>query len=58
VALALVSANIRKILTFIEENLARVPRTTKNKDFAKTYYSGVALPSPIHTDGYASPPGG
>lgn len=44
VTLALVSANIRKILSFVQEQLARVPRTTKNKSFANTYYSGVELP--------------
>lgn len=45
VTVALVTANVRKILTFIEEQLARVPRTTKNKDFANTYYSGTELPA-------------
>jgi hypothetical protein len=59
VTVALVAANVRKILTFIQEQLARVPRTTKNKDFATTYYSGAELyPAPLTArDGRASPPG-
>jgi hypothetical protein len=57
VTAALVAANIRKILTFIQEQLARIPRTTKNKGFAATYYSGAELPSAPRTNGHASPPG-
>ena len=45
VAVALATANVRKILTFIQANLARVPVTSKNKDFAKTYYSSSELPA-------------
>ena len=57
VTLALVSANIRKNLTFIQSELARVPLTTKNKSFASTYYSSADITSvTAPTDTAPSPP--
>ncbi|TFB56758.1 hypothetical protein [Cryobacterium tagatosivorans] len=45
VTMALVSANIRKILTFIRAHLSRVEVTSKNRSFENTYYSAEDLPS-------------
>ncbi|MDH6235592.1 hypothetical protein [Cryobacterium sp. CG_9.6] len=45
VTLALVSANIRKILSFIQSELARVPLNSKNKSSASTYYSSAEMAS-------------
>lgn len=61
ITLALVSANVRKILTFIEELLARIPRTSINKTSPKTYYSGTELPrraDAAETASQGSPPPG
>jgi hypothetical protein len=52
---ALAAANVRKILTFIQEQLARVPVTSKNKDFAKTYYSASDLPAATNPVGTPPP---
>ncbi|WP_158252132.1 hypothetical protein [Cryobacterium sp. M23] len=56
VTLALVSANIRKILTFIQSELARVPLTSKNKSFASTYYSSTEMAAATLPTNNAPPP--
>jgi len=55
VTMALVSANIRKILTFIRAHLSRVDVTSKNRSFENTYYSAEDLPG-FDNESAATPP--
>lgn len=58
VTMAVVTANVRRILIFIRETLAKVSITSKNRAFASSYYAGEDL-STIHTtQGASAPPPG
>ena len=58
VTMAVVTANVRRILTFIREALAKVSITSKNRAFASSYYAGEDLSATHTTQGASAPPPG